>query len=137
MKARFIGTSSCGFIKNRVYDLYSSIRDVLVNGEFIYCICLHDKNSDAECLYTNIDAVLLNWRIEKEHDIPEITSLWLEDIKNQQEAYNKISNHNVLMLPPMELLQRCTLADSIIRSQQRVIESLLNNDEEGIYYDSK
>lgn len=131
MKARFIGETSCGFIKNKVYDLYSSVRDVTINSKFTHCICLHDKNSNAECLYTNIDAVLLNWRIEQEHDTPEIISLWLADIKNQHEAYNSLSGHNVLMLPPVELLQRCTLADSIIRSQQRVIESLLNNDEGG------
>lgn len=131
MKARFIGETSCGFIKNKVYDLYSSVRDVTINGKFTHCICLHDKNSNAECLYTNIDAVLLNWRVEQEHDTSEIISLWLEDIKNQQEAYNRLSGHNVLMLPSMELLQRCTLADSIIRSQQRVIESLLNNDKGG------
>lgn len=136
MKARLIGETSCGFIKNRVYDLYSSISDVTIHGKFTHCICLHDKNSNAECLYTSIDAILNNWRIEQTLDSNEVISLHLEDIKNKQQEYNKFSEYSLLQLSSFDLVRKATLADSIIASQQRVIESLLNVDKGGYIYDS-
>ena len=61
MKARFVGTTSMGFVKNRVYEIRSETKKLQYNGYSIICICIYDKNSDAWCPYKSLEAVMENW----------------------------------------------------------------------------
>lgn len=59
MNAEFIGNTSMGFVKGKIYNLDSKIQKI---GSDL-CICLYDKNSNVWCPYKNIDVILKNWRI--------------------------------------------------------------------------
>lgn len=66
MIAKFIGTTSMGFIHGRLYSIYTDINPILRSGVFQgYCICLYDMTSTAWCPYGSLEALLQNWEIIK------------------------------------------------------------------------
>lgn len=61
MKAKFIGTTSMGFVSGRIYDIKSKIQMIWEGGDTMACICIYDKNSTAWCPYQSLEAVMKNW----------------------------------------------------------------------------
>ena len=126
MKAKFIGTSSCGFIKNSVYEITSTIHPVFVKGKRISCICIHDAKSAAHCPYSSLESFLSDWRLLDEYDDNGIVELLIADIHGMMEQYLKFTEIPVLQQSTFERMRQSILAEHIINSQQRVIESLQN-----------
>lgn len=54
---RFIGETSCGFVKGAVYDL------VISTDTKNYFVWVKDKNGSGVCPYSSIRALAENWEI--------------------------------------------------------------------------
>lgn len=63
MTGKFIGETSMGFVKGRTYDIKSRVRMVYKGNSEMMCICIYDRNSNAWCPYSNLEAVMSNWII--------------------------------------------------------------------------
>lgn len=64
MVGKFIGKDSMGFKNGHMYHIRSEIKVACKNDEFIPCICIYDENSNAWCIYQDLEAVMNNWKIE-------------------------------------------------------------------------
>lgn len=75
MKARFIGKSSCGFEHNREYEITTEVGFV-VNKKSMninlfqykkrgYYIIVYTKDRRLFCPYTNVEAFLRNWIVDR------------------------------------------------------------------------
>lgn len=63
MTAQFIGKTSMGFVAGKIYQVRTECKNVMINSHPTPCLCVYDLHSKAWCPYSNLEAMLQNWKI--------------------------------------------------------------------------